>query len=179
MDQFLEGLINNPLPNDAGADTTADFVVGLVKNGLILVFAVVVLIGVVYAALAGYKYIRSEGDADEVQGAQEAIKSVLIGVGAAFVGVLAIIIINAVFAPGSGADAAIRCAAGDINACSTGVACPAGSKKCTTGKYEGLCIRSGVPCCVDGKSYCDDGSGTYNCYQTNTCQEFNESVVVN
>ncbi len=178
MDQFLEGLINNPLPDDASSEVTADFVVGLVKNGLILVFAVVVLIGVVYAALAGYKYIRSEGDADEVQGAQEAIKSVLIGVGAAFVGVLAIIIINAVFAPGSGADAAIRCAAGDVNECSSGQTCPRGSRPCSTGKYEGICVKYGIRCCLDGESYCDDGSG-YGCHETDTCKQFDKSIISN
>lgn len=75
----------------------ADTIIGLLKNGLILLFVAVIILAVVYSALAGIKFITSQGNSDKVTEASDALKNVLVGVAAAFLGVIAIFIITAIF----------------------------------------------------------------------------------
>lgn len=118
INSILGGLgLNNPASGDA--DARVNFIVGLVRNGIVLLFVVVVIAGIVYAALAGLKYIQSQGASDKVEEAQGALKSVLIGVAAAFVGVIGVIVISAIFADGGSANDALKCFLGDFDSCST------------------------------------------------------------
>jgi hypothetical protein len=116
LDEFLPGF-QTPDAVEGEPETRAQFIIGLVRNGIIILFIIVVIVAIVYAAIAGLKYIRSEGAADEIEEAQEAIKQVLIGVAVAFVGVILIIVINSIFAPNTDVTLAMRCFLGEFDVC--------------------------------------------------------------
>lgn len=94
---FLGDFINLDLVPEGPAGTTVNYVLDLITNGLVLLFVGVILIAIVYAAMAGIKFIRSQGEADKVEEAQNAIKNVLIGVASVFLGVIGVIVITGVF----------------------------------------------------------------------------------
>lgn len=94
---FLGDYINLSLVPTGPAGTTVNYVLDLITNGLVLLFVGVILIAIVYAAMAGIKFIRSQGEADKVDEAQNAIKNVLIGVASVFLGVIGVIVITGVF----------------------------------------------------------------------------------
>lgn len=103
------------LPGNLGGAVNAvgtnrsSFLISLIRNGLIILFAVIVIAAIIYAALAGFKYIRSQGDETKVSEATEAIKAVMIGLLVAFLGVIAVIIVSSVFADGSQVSQSIDC----------------------------------------------------------------------
>ncbi len=101
--EILGGVINlGIIPEGPGQPTK--FIVDLVTNALMLLFVGIILVAIFYSAMAGLKYIRSQGEQEEVEQAQESIKSVLIGIAAVFVGVIAVLLISGIFAnPGSDA----------------------------------------------------------------------------
>jgi len=107
--------INNP--GGGGGISTAGFVIAIVRNGLILLFAIVVIFAIIYSAQAGLKFVTSEGASDKVEEAREAIKNVLIGVAAAFVGVIGVFIISNIFSPNTSAEFSLRCFFGDFYTC--------------------------------------------------------------
>lgn len=102
VEELLGGVIRlNLLPAD-GPGSTAGFILGLLSNGLILLLTVVIIVAIVYAALAGLKYIRSQGETEKVEEAQNAIRSVFIGIAVVFVGIIGVVLIAGVFAnPGA------------------------------------------------------------------------------
>jgi succinate dehydrogenase/fumarate reductase cytochrome b subunit len=83
--------------------TTTKFVLNILTNGMILLFTAVIIIAIVYSVLAGLKYIRSQGEADKVEEAQNALKAVFIGVITVFVGVIVVVIVSGIFS-NQGAD---------------------------------------------------------------------------
>lgn len=56
-----------------------------------------VLISVVYALLAAFKYIRSEGDPGEMEKAQKSIKAIFYGIGSLMVGIIGIVLVFVIF----------------------------------------------------------------------------------
>lgn len=108
--------IQNPVSGGDGA-TTAQFIISIVRNALIVLFAVVTIFAIVYSATAGLKFVTSEGASDKVEEAREAIKNVLIGVGAAFIGVIGVFIISSIFSPNTNAEMSLRCFFGDFYIC--------------------------------------------------------------
>lgn len=119
LNQLLGINLNSPIETGASsAQTNAELIVGLVRNGLILLFVVIVIAAIFYAALSGLKFVRSQGASDQVEEAQESIKYTLIGVGVAFIGVILVVLIASVFQPNSSADISLRCVFGDFNLCS-------------------------------------------------------------
>jgi predicted PurR-regulated permease PerM len=97
-EELLGDFINfNLFPVQGPPGSTVDYVLGLITNGLVLLFVGVILLAIVFSALAGIKFIRSQGEAEKVEEAQEAIKNVLIGVASVFIGVIGIIVITGIF----------------------------------------------------------------------------------
>lgn len=64
-----------------------------IRFGLSLVFIGVIAFAVYTVIKAAIKYIQSEGDEAKVEEAQKAIKTVFIGIGALFVGIIGLIVI--------------------------------------------------------------------------------------
>jgi len=116
----LAGLLNlglsNPVPGGDGL-STAQFIISIVRNGLIILFAIVVIFAIIYSATAGLKFVTSEGASDKVEEAREAIKNVLIGVAASFMGVIGVFIISNIFSPNTSAELSLRCFFGDFYTC--------------------------------------------------------------
>lgn len=97
-DTLLGRFINVELyPTDGPPGETVNFFLGLITNGLVLLFVGVILLAIIYSALAGIKFIRSQGEADKVEEAQSAIRNVLIGVASVFIGVIGVIVITGIF----------------------------------------------------------------------------------
>ncbi len=88
----IDDLLNSVKPGDS-----ANYVTSRVKFALYLLLAGVVLVAVVYAILAAYKYIQSQGDPGKIGEAQKAIKAIFFGVGAMAVGVVGIILVSVFF----------------------------------------------------------------------------------
>lgn len=91
------GFINLSLVPDGPAGTRVNYVLDLITNALVLLFVGVILIAIVYSAIAGIKFIRSQGEAEKVEEAQNAIKNVLIGVASVFLGIIGVVIITGIF----------------------------------------------------------------------------------
>lgn len=119
--EFLGIGINNPIPSEGGAAGRADFIIGLIQNALTLLFVVIILAAIVYAALAGLKYIQSQGDSTKVEEAAGALKAVLFGVAAVFIGIIGVILVTSIFAESSSIDVRrpLKCFLGDKDSCST------------------------------------------------------------
>jgi hypothetical protein len=94
---ILNGVIKTDLIPNGPPGTVTKYILTLLSNGLILFFSVIILIAIFQAALAGLKYITSQGEAEKVEEAQNALKSVFIGLLAVFVGVIVVVILGGVF----------------------------------------------------------------------------------
>lgn len=118
---FLDILgITSPFAIGANSSTSnAELIIGLIRNGLILLFVVIIIAAIFYAALSGLKFVRSQGASDKVEEAQEAIKYTLIGVGVAFIGVILVVLIASVFQPDTPTTQSLQCFLGDFTACRT------------------------------------------------------------
>jgi amino acid permease len=99
-----------------------------------LVFIAIILISVFIIIRAAITYIQSQGEEGKIQKAQKAIKSVFIGIGVLFVGIIGLILVLVFFNglgflnPGGntqncgfGADGVFRCGSGTGNNNSRGV----------------------------------------------------------
>jgi hypothetical protein len=102
---------------DGTTATSAQVIVSVIRNGLVIFFAIIVIAAIIYAAYSGLKFIRSQGASDKVEEATEAIKYTLIGLGVAFIGVIAVIIVSGIFADGTMTNLSLRCALGDFQLC--------------------------------------------------------------
>lgn len=102
MDKFIDDILGgvvrlNIIPGDGEPGSTAGFILNLLSNGLILLLTAIIIVAIVFSALAGFKYISSQGDAEKVEEAQNSIKNVFIGVLAVFIGIIAVVLISCVF----------------------------------------------------------------------------------
>jgi fumarate reductase subunit D len=76
---------------------TARFITGRVRSGLIIALALLILVSVVYALLAAFKYIQSQGDPGKIEEAQKAIKAIFYGIAAMMIGVVGIVLVFVFF----------------------------------------------------------------------------------
>lgn len=92
MPDFLTDLLNDW--NDTGA---IDKIRGFIRLALTLAFGLVILAAVAFSILAAIKYIRSQGDAGQVEEANKAIKAIFQGVIAMFVGIIGVVLVFFIF----------------------------------------------------------------------------------
>jgi len=98
ISDILTGVLKSTvIPSNSVPGASTKFVIGALTNALILLFVFVIIAAIIFAILAGFKYIQSQGDAEKVKEAQEALKSVLIGVATVFLGVIGVVIISGIF----------------------------------------------------------------------------------
>jgi hypothetical protein len=76
---------------------TAVFITGRVRVGLIIALAALILIAVVYALIAAFKYIQSQGDPGKIEEAQKAIKAIFLGIAAMMIGIVGIVLVFVFF----------------------------------------------------------------------------------
>lgn len=77
--------------------TATEKITGFVRLALTLAFGVVILAAVAYSIMAAIKYIRSQGDAGQVEEANKAIKAIFQGVAMMFVGIIGVVIVFFIF----------------------------------------------------------------------------------
>lgn len=77
---------------------TAKFITGRVRMGLVIALGLLVLVAVVYAMIAAFKYIQSQGDSQKIEEAQKAIKAIFMGVAAMMIGIVGIVLVFVFFA---------------------------------------------------------------------------------
>lgn len=114
LDQLLPGGLGGTASGlqpggDADSDPRINFIIGLISNGMILLFVIIIVAGIIYAALAGLKYIQSQGASDKIEEAQNSLKYVLIGVAAVFIGIIGVLIISSAFGDTGDARKAMYC----------------------------------------------------------------------
>lgn len=95
---FLPGNIDRifDLLGEDGSGT-AGFVTSRVGTALFFTLGVLVLFGVVYAIIAAFKYIQSQGDPGQIEEAQKAIKAIFYGIAAMFLGIVGIALVFVFF----------------------------------------------------------------------------------
>lgn len=74
-----------------------EYINGRVQFILFLALGLLVLISVIYALLAAFKYIRSEGDPGEMEKAQKSIKAIFFGIAAMLIAIVGIVLVFVVF----------------------------------------------------------------------------------
>ncbi len=77
--------------------TATEKITGFIRLALTLAFGAVILVAVVYSILAAIKYIRSGGEAGEVEEANKALKAIFQGVIAMFVGIIGVVLVFFIF----------------------------------------------------------------------------------
>lgn len=103
LKEIVDGVIRLNIIPQGGPGTTVLFIINVTRNALILLFAVIILVAIFYTASAGLKYIRSEGESDKIEEAQNALRAVFIGILATFIGVIGVFVITGIFS-NQGAD---------------------------------------------------------------------------
>ncbi len=76
---------------------TAGFITGRVRTGLFIALGILILVAVVYALLAAFKYIQSQGDSSKIEDAQKAIKAIFMGIAAMMIGIVGIVLVFVFF----------------------------------------------------------------------------------
>lgn len=84
----------NDVPTPANPEAG---LLGLARFGLNLIFAGLIIYGIVLIVRAALKYISSEGDVEKAEAAQKMIRAVFIGIGMLFVGIIGIVILLTFF----------------------------------------------------------------------------------
>jgi heme/copper-type cytochrome/quinol oxidase subunit 2 len=64
---------------------------------LVLALGGIILVAVVYAIIAAFKYVTSQGESGKMEDAQKSIKAIFIGVAAMIIAIVGVIIVFAVF----------------------------------------------------------------------------------
>jgi heme/copper-type cytochrome/quinol oxidase subunit 2 len=75
----------------------SDYITSRVQFVLILALGGIVLVAVVYAMIAAFKYVSSQGEAGKMEDAQKSIKAIFIGIAAMIIAIVGIILVFAVF----------------------------------------------------------------------------------
>ncbi len=75
----------------------ADYINSRARLALFMVLGALVLISVVYALLAAFKYIRSEGDPGKMEEAQKSIKAIFFGIAAMIIAIIGIVLVFVIF----------------------------------------------------------------------------------
>lgn len=80
-----------------GGAGAAPFITGRVRTGLFIALGLLILVAVVYALLAAFKYIQSQGDPGKIEEAQKAIKAIFYGIAAMMIGIVGIVLVFVFF----------------------------------------------------------------------------------
>jgi fumarate reductase subunit D len=76
---------------------TAEFIVSRVRVGLFIALGVIIVVAVIYALLASFKYIQSQGDPGKIEEAQKAIKAIFYGIAAMMIAIVGVILVFVFF----------------------------------------------------------------------------------
>lgn len=93
-DRYTEG---GPIPVNESGQIALGFITGRANTVLSLVFIGIIIMAVYIIVTSGIQYVRSKGDEKEIAAANKAIKSVFVGIGVLFVGVVGVILVLAFF----------------------------------------------------------------------------------
>lgn len=160
----------NPL---LGADalTSAQFLISLIRNGIVIFFGLMIVFAVFNMLISGFRYVQSGGDADKVESAGKSIRYILIGLVVAFLGIIGVFIIAPVFTPTGSVELALRCTLGDRYTCTGGPAKVAwidantrpSGKECVLPCADGAKVIGHRGACTTtpatmGCAICNDGS---------------------
>lgn len=74
-----------------------DYINSRAQFAMFLVLGGLVLISVIYALIAAFKYIRSEGDPGEMEKAQKSIKAIFFGIAAMVIAIVGIVLVFVIF----------------------------------------------------------------------------------
>ncbi|KXK26072.1 MAG: hypothetical protein TR69_WS6001001366 [candidate division WS6 bacterium OLB20] len=80
-------------PGGAGL---VDFVTDNIRLLITVMWIALVLASVIYAGIAAFKYVTSQGDAGKIEEAQKAVKAIWMGVAAFFVSIIGMVVIVAI-----------------------------------------------------------------------------------
>lgn len=78
---------------EAGLGRNSDFANSRVQVILLSILGVIIVAAIFYAFMAGWKYVRSQGDQGEIDEATKSIKAIFLGLGALMVSIIGTIIV--------------------------------------------------------------------------------------
>jgi hypothetical protein len=79
---------------------TASFISGRVRTGIYIALGMIILVAVIYALIAAFKYIQSQGDPGKIEEAQKAIKAIFMGIAAMLIGIVGVVLVFVFFGAG-------------------------------------------------------------------------------
>ena len=79
---------------------TASFISSRVRTGIYIALGMIILVAVVYALIAAFKYIQSQGDPGKIEEAQKAIKAIFMGIAAMLIGIVGVVLVFVFFGAG-------------------------------------------------------------------------------
>lgn len=80
-----------------GGICSSQYISSRVQFVLVIALGGIILVAVVYAMLAAFKYVSSQGEAGKMEDAQKSIKAIFIGIAAMIIAIVGIILVFAVF----------------------------------------------------------------------------------
>jgi len=102
MKPYIDSLLPDPILDIFGlmgpeGSGVVGFVTSRVQLALFIAIGVLVLVAVVYALVAAFKYIKSQGDPGKIEEAQKAIKAIFMGLAALMIAIIGIVLIFVFF----------------------------------------------------------------------------------
>lgn len=94
LPQQIQDLLSSLGP---GGEGTAEFISSRVRNFLILGLGVLILFAVVFIVIAALRYIRSQGEEGEVEGAKKGIEAIFQGLIIMLIAFIGIIVVFVIF----------------------------------------------------------------------------------
>lgn len=91
LPKFFQNLL------DAGEGRSNEFASSRMQIMILLVLAILIIAAVFYAFLAGWKYIRSQGDQSQIDEAGKAISAIFMGLGAMLVSIIGTVLVFVFF----------------------------------------------------------------------------------
>lgn len=76
---------------------TAAFITSRVRVALFIALGLIIVVAVVYALVASFKYIQSQGDPGKIEEAQKAIKAIFFGIAAMMIAIVGVILVFVFF----------------------------------------------------------------------------------
>lgn len=123
----------------------------IIKIIITLLVVFLIIAAIIYAIISGFKYVSAQGESSKVEEATESIKAVLLGVGAAFVGMVLVVIISNIFtttSQNSILDSAANILGGNGNGGTYGGGTPANTQNPLLNKVvdsiSGHCVAGGI-----------------------------------
>ena len=80
-----------------GGVCSSVYITSRVQFILVVALGAIILVAVVYALLAAFKYVSSQGEAGKMEDAQKSIKAIFIGIAAMIIAIVGIILVFAIF----------------------------------------------------------------------------------